>query len=118
MVKFRWQTPPERALADLYDDYARRIYNEIARLARQFAPQIEAWMKANAVWTDRTGNARQGLFAEVETALTEIVLFFDHGVEYGRALEFLHQGQYAIIGPALDYWGPRFWQAVQALFRA
>lgn len=114
---FQWEIPPEQAFLQLYDDYARRIYRAIAQLARSFAPRIEAWMKENRVWTDRTGNARQGLFADVELALHRIVLFMDHGVSYGEFLELKHQGQYAIIGPALDYWAPRFWAAVQQLFR-
>lgn len=131
-VKFKWEVPPEKAFAELYDEYARQIYRAIQRLAKRYAPEIEAWMKANAVWTDRTGNLRQSLYADVETALTEIVLFFDYGLEYGvyleharrefgavsaLGLELEQQGQYAIIAPALDHFAPKFWADVQALFR-
>lgn len=114
---FKWEKRPEDAFAELYDDYAKRIYRAIAELAKSYVPQIEAWMVANKVWVDRTGNLKQSLFADVELALTEIVLFFDYGLDYGVYLEFRNQAQYGIIAPALDYFAPKFWADVQALFK-
>lgn len=114
---FKWEVTPEEAFTALYDDYTRRIYQAIQALANRYAPEIEAWLKQNKQWVDRTGNATQGLYAEVEATLTEIVIAFDHSVEYGIWLELKHQGQYAIIAPALDYFAPKFWADVQALFR-
>lgn len=114
---FQWEVPPEEAFANLYDDYAKQIYRAIQQLARSFVPRIEAWMKANKVWENRTGNLQQSLYADVEAALTEIVLFFDYGLDYGKYVATVSQGQFDIIGPALDYWAPKFWAEVQALFR-
>ena len=110
-----WDTDPAQMIALVYDDYTKAIYRGILRLAKQFAPQIEAWMKQNAVWTDRTSNARQALYAEVEAELTSIAIAFDHGMAYGKYLEFSNSGDYAIIGPALDYWSVQFWNAVVQL---
>jgi hypothetical protein len=117
MAKFKWEVTPEQAFTELYDDYTRQIYREIQRLALKYAPEIEAWMKAERLWIDRTNNARSGLYAEVESTLTQIVISFDHTMEYGVFLEFKNQGEYAIIAPALDHFAPKFWADVQALFR-
>lgn len=129
---FKWEITPEQAFTELYDEYTRQIYREIQRLAKKYAPEIEAYMKANRTWQDQTGNLRASLYAEVESKLTEIVLFFDYGLDYGvylehgrrefgaiaaLNLELESQGQYAIIAPTLDHFAPKFWADVQALFR-
>lgn len=115
-IRFEWEIPPEKAFAVLYDLYVEEIRSTIFQLAQSFAPRIEAWMKENAIWTDQTGNARQSLYSDVEKTLTDIVVFLDHGISYGVFLEYANQGDYAIIGPALDYWSIQFWNAVKALF--
>lgn len=115
---FEWIDDPEVVFGQVFDEYEKWAYMAIANLAAQFAARIETWMKKNAVWTDRTGNARQTLYAEVEKSLAEIAIVFDHGMDYGYWLEFANQGAYAIIAPTLDYWGPRFWAAIQDLFAA
>jgi len=78
-----------------------------------WAPQCEAYMKANAPWTDRTGNARNGLGAQAYRADPEhgIVLF--HSVPYGIWLEVKYSGEYAIIDPTLQYMGPLVMQSLQ-----
>lgn len=65
----------------------------------------QGYAKLNAKWTDRTGNARQGLrvFPIHETGRSTIVVA--HGVPYGIWLEVRFSGRYAIIGPTLIYTG-------------
>jgi hypothetical protein len=72
-------------------------------------------MKQNAVWTDRTSNARQTLWAEAFDFSDVVVLAFGHGVSYGTFLELANQGRYAIITPAIDYFAPKIWQDAQRL---
>lgn len=115
---FTWDVSPDEAFAELYDDYTRRIYLGILELARAFAPRIEAWMKRNAPWKDRTSNARQSLYTEIEATLLSIAISMDHGVEYGFWLEYANAGTYSIIGPALDFWAVQFWNAVKDLVQA
>lgn len=115
---FTWDKAPDEAFAELFDDYTRRIYLGILELARAFAPRIEAWMKQNAPWQDRTSNARQTLYSEVEATLLSIAIHMDHGVGYGFWLEYSNAAQYAIIGPALDFWARQFWNAVLELVQA
>jgi hypothetical protein len=115
MSPFVWQTTPEQAFVSTYEEWVRRVELAVEALCQRYAAEIEAWMKAEAIWTDRTSNLRQSLYAEVETFATEIVLGFDYGLDYGYWLEFANQGRFAIIAPALDYFYPRFFADLQRL---
>jgi hypothetical protein len=72
-----------------------------------YAPRVEKYMKTNARWTDRTGNARNGLFSRHELG-AEPRIIFGHSVAYGIFLEVRFSGAYAIVVPALEYHAPRF----------
>lgn len=116
-MPFQWSVTPEQAFGDLMEQYGRDIHAAIKSLADRWAPEIEAWMKSNAKWTDRTGNARQSLYAEVEELSSiAIGIIMGHGVDYGIFLELSNGGVWAIIGPALDYFAPKVWADVQKLF--
>lgn len=114
---FSWQVSPEQALPAVADAYINDVTKAVRVLARRYAPEIETWMKRNAPWTDRTGNARQTLHSEVEELVNVTVITFAHGMDYGRYLELSHGGRYAIIGPALDHFAPLIWRDVMALMR-
>lgn len=117
-VDIVWTISPEAAFVPGVQRYIQAIRAGVRAIAQRRAPEIEAWMKVNATWTDRTGNARQTLQAEVEDIALDIVqIVLDHGVEYGVWLELAHGGTYAIIAPALDHFGPIVWGDVQALLR-
>lgn len=111
-----WVVPPEEAFGELADAYIRAIQDAVWRLAQRRAPEIEIWMKANAPWTDRTGNARQGLAADAERlANLAVEIILSYNVDYGLFLELAHAGNYAIIAPALDQWAPVLWQDVLSI---
>ena len=115
-MSFEWQITPAAAFGQLTTAYAAAIRNGIRQIARRRAPEIEAWMKSNARWTDRTGNARQTLSAEVEDmALDMVTILLEHGVEYGVYLELAHGGVWGILGDAVDTWGPIVWADVRAM---
>ena len=117
-MSFTWQVTPEQAFTELVDAYENEIHDAIKQIADRYAPDIEAWMKSNAPWTDRTGNARQTLNTEVqEVASIMVGIILAHGVDYGVFLELSHGGSWAIIGPAIDYFAPKVWADVQRLFR-
>jgi hypothetical protein len=78
--------------------------------AQRMAPEVEAYMKNNAPWTDRTGNARNGLAAHAYQDGDEIGILLYHQVSYGIWLEIANAGKYAIINPTIDTMGPRVMQ--------
>lgn len=70
------------------------------------ALRVENYAKTNAPWADRTGEARNGLTAEVYEEGGEIVLELYHTAEHGRWLELIQDGNFAIIMPTLEALGP------------
>ena len=111
---FEWKVSPTEAFGDV-EKYVSAVIANVALVAQRWAPDIESWMKANAPWTDRTGNARQTLNTEVMDLTSEIAIVLAHGVDYGVYLELAHGGQYEIIGPALDEFAPKVWADVKAM---
>lgn len=121
---FVWVTSPSFAFRGLMDSYEEYVIQVVFEMLRQRAPEITAWMKANAPWTDRTGNARRSLIAEAMAAVGQKVLALElrYGprggeVEYAKYLEYSHAGRYSIIAPAIDYWAPVILADVQAALR-
>lgn len=83
--------------------YGQNVKLAQHRVAEYFAPIVETEAKQNAPWTDRTGNARQGLHGFVEDLSASVVaITLAHGVSYGIFLELRNQGRYAIIMPTLE----------------
>jgi hypothetical protein len=111
-----WDVPPERAFAELAAAYATAIHRGTYAIAHRWAPEISNWMKSNAPWTDRTGNARQTLYTEVQDVVNQMVtLIISHGVDYGIYLELKNAGRFAIVNPALDEFAPKIWADVKRM---
>lgn len=70
------------------------------------APEVENYAKMNAPWTDRTGNARNGLAARPFRDAQSVGVIIYHQVSYGIWLEVKWSGRYAIINPTIDAMGP------------
>lgn len=72
------------------------------------ASEIQAKMKVNRPWTDRTGMAKTLLNAKVsQPNQTTVRITLAHGVDYGIWLELAHEKNYAIIAPTVKEEGPR-----------
>ena len=72
------------------------------------ASQIQANMKINRPWTDRTGLAKTMLSAKVSQPGGNVLrMTLSHGVDYGIWLELAHGKNYAIIAPTIREEGPR-----------
>lgn len=80
---------------------------QVTEAMERGAERVEEYAKANAPWTDRTGDARQGLTARVYEEFGEIVLELAHSVDYGYWLELIQNGRFAIIMPTLEVLGPQ-----------
>lgn len=63
------------------------------------------WMKTNAPWTDRTGNARQTLGAYSVHGDDFHEIHLHGGMPYQIWLETRFGGRYAIIWPAVKFQG-------------
>jgi hypothetical protein len=81
------------------------------------APKSEARMRVTAPWTDRTTNARSGLFAKPRHARTLHELFLSHGVSYGIYLENRFSGRYATVRPEIPRAGEDLMRIISKLFK-
>ncbi len=101
----RWLRPPSE-LAAAVDKYGERVLTAVAAVAQYVAAAMENTAKETAAWTDRTGNARTGLFgtAESDFAAHVVVLYLSHGaaIDYGVTLELGHGGRYAVIARTMQ----------------
>jgi hypothetical protein len=88
------------------------IKDAVFQLFTYWSQKGASEMRSNARWTDRTGNARQGLSASVFDSEDEIALVFFHRVTYGIWLEIRWSGRYAIIGPTMASIAPQLAQQV------
>lgn len=70
--------------------------------AAQLAGDMEAFARANAPWTDRSGDARRELSAAAEADGGTVRASIAHGVDYGIWLENRFNGRYAIISRTME----------------
>jgi hypothetical protein len=83
-----------------------RLNSWVGRSFQASAVRLEQYMKDNAPWTDRTGDARRGLAAQrVSQGLSNTIVLY-HQVSYGIYLETRWDGKYAIIQPTIEAMGP------------
>lgn len=81
------------------------------------AAEAEAYAKANALWQDRTGQARQGLTGvALELGATAVAIVLYHQAAHGKWLELCNQTKYAIILPTLTQMYGRVMALVRAAF--
>jgi hypothetical protein len=100
MPGVRWVTPPS-TLATAIDRYGDRVMQAVAAVAQYTATVMQNEAQANAIWEDRTSNARTGLFgtSEADFANHIVTIYLSHGavIDYGIWLELANSGNYAII---------------------
>ena len=111
--KLTWQ---ETSLTDGLVNGDERLRKKILAVLEYKAPQVENYMKTNAPWTDRTGNARQGLRAQAyDDGGTNMGIVLYQQVPYGIWLEIANSSQYAIIMPTVDALGPEVMAACERI---
>jgi hypothetical protein len=80
------------------------------------AAQLEASMKLNRPWTDRTSMAKTTLNTSVsQPDINTVRITLAHGVDYGIWLELAHERNYAIIEPTLNQEGPKVMDGLQGI---
>ncbi len=85
----------------------KKLEDKIMSVMQFYAPQIESYAKANAPWTDQTGNARNGLAARAGREGQSYYIVLYHQVPYGIWLEVKYDGRDAVIMPTLDEFLPK-----------
>lgn len=98
------------------DGMEKKLDRAIAGIFMFHDSLTEGWMKENAPWTDRTGNARSGLRALAEhIPFKTYALHIWHTMSYGIWLEVRQSGKYAILLPTLQDRGPKIMKTLNKL---
>ena len=121
---FTWIKTPTEVLTPAVRAYGERVKAAVFAVGVYMAQVILNYAKQYAAWTDRTANARSALHAivaagegkeqriegtvpseaeeVVQVAANLVVIFLSHGMWYGKYLETIAAGKWAIIMPALQ----------------
>lgn len=105
-MRFSWTQGSPEQLAQFIRAMAEGVPGRIAEVTASEALRAEAHMKENAIWEDRTGNARQGLFGASEATPTGAIMAVGGTVEYQPPLELgtRRMTPRAIIVPTWRKW--------------
>jgi hypothetical protein len=126
VASFTFESGPIRSR---YKTLDKKIDVALRGVMKLWDGRLEKHMKNKAPWTDRTTNARNGLFAQYEAGpgATAHSIVAGHSVYYGVFLETIvyHRndvddesaalaqvgtkswGTYAIVGPAIERYAPK-----------
>lgn len=104
----------EDALSGELAEIAGRALVAAKMLASTEATKLQGYMQRKRPWTDRTGEAKRRLRADVSTPNDHLVrITLSHGVDYGKWLELAHEAKYAIIAPTIKKQGPGVYKRFQ-----
>jgi hypothetical protein len=124
---FQWVVSPQ-VIAQGLEDYGQKVLVALQAVATYWGQSNQDEARQNAVWEDRTGNARGGLFFAVDgfglepitgtvtpEALSQmsdvtiesgdkntLIITLGHTVFYGKFLELSNGGTYAIIMSTME----------------
>lgn len=95
--------------------YGPVLMRKIYAIMRDYAQEMEQYMKDNAPWEDNTGEARDGLTAVLQEHPVAPTIYLYHTATYGKWLEIRWNGLYAIILPTIEDMGPGLIRALEGV---
>lgn len=97
--------------------FDKRLDRGVAGVMEYWDSRMESHMKTKAPWTDRTGNARNGLRAQAghNPGVSHWIDLW-HSVPYGIWLEVRWAGRYAIVIPTITEYAPKVMNMLNKLF--
>lgn len=124
---FQWVVSPA-VIAQGLEDYGERAMVALQAVANYWGQSIQDEARESAVWEDRTGNARGGLFFAVDgfgldtitgtvtpdakSQMSDVavesgdantlVITLGHTVFYGKFLELSNGGKYAVVMSTIE----------------
>jgi len=103
MGQIKWSNPLPGNLRVAEVSLRQAVWNVV----QKGAIDGQNHMRTSAPWTDRTGNARQGLFGRAFRQGQGYVIVLYGTVEYQIWLEVANSGQYKVIEPSLPIVGAK-----------
>jgi hypothetical protein len=108
-----------QGLADAWHKELEDRTHAMTKELHDLAQDATAYMKQNAPWQDRTGNARASLYCKItvqkngpemdgEYFSIDVEFGYDDSIcDYGDILEEGDGGNLAIVGPTANIYGPK-----------
>jgi hypothetical protein len=96
--------------ADYIAQAEQNVLDNLKKQVEDLKDEMVSWAKENAPWSDRTGNAREGLQGRVVWEDDRhFTIFLGHGpdIYYGIWLEVRWGGRFAIVAPTLEHFAPQ-----------
>jgi len=139
---FQWVVSPS-VIAKGLEDYGDKVMVALQAVANYWGQGVQDEARENAVWEDRTSNARGGLFfavdgfdlgtitgevtPEAKSEMSDVaiesgskdtlIITLGHTVFYGKFLELSNGGRYAIVMSTLESNLPKLERMVQEVFQ-
>ncbi len=85
-VDVRWTQSPT-IIGGNIRNRRERVGGALLTLCKSHGGRLESRTKANSRWSDRTGNARQGIGNQVQASGNVIEIVIYHTMDYGKFLE-------------------------------
>lgn len=133
-----WTKPPT-SLNPAIVMYGNKVKAAVVAVALFIGAKMEASAKANAPWTDRTANARQGLFYAVDSdaggevsrsanlggqesgsvgvAKDIVALYLSHSMSYGLYLEVCNASKWGVVLKTMEAHYGELKQMLKDIFR-
>jgi hypothetical protein len=142
MKGFEWVVSPD-VISKGLEDYGKKAMVAIQAAATYWGQGIQNQARENAIWEDRTGNARGGLFFAVDgfgmSPITgdvspesksdmsdvaiesgdanTLIITLGHTVFYGKYLETSNGERYAVVMSTIETNLPNLERMVQDIFK-
>lgn len=94
---------------------APRLHAQVAATMDYFSERVQNDARSSAPWTDRTTNARGGLFAKHTQSATGHRITLYHTMPYGMWLELANGGKYRVIMPVIQRQGVQLMGALKTV---
>lgn len=140
---FQWVIAPDRQLIPNVKDYGVKALVAVQAAATYWGQMIQDEARTGAVWEDRTGNARGGLFFAVDGfglqpitgevtpeskremsdttvesgSANTLIITLGHTVFYGKFLELSNGGRYAVVMSTIEKNLSELEQMLRDIFR-
>lgn len=91
-------------------EWAERQKAALFALAQSYAAKMEAEAKQDGPWTDRTGQARQGIHGGAYERDDALIVYVAHTAHHGVYLELAMQQRFAVLEPTVKRNTPAFFE--------
>ena len=88
-------------------------------IARNITGKIQKKARKEAIWQDRSGDARKGLMGGTQwDSFTALIIYLAHSMEYGPYLELCNDGKYAIIEKTINSFRKELYDSLKRVMNA